>query len=57
MKRSDIGAYVGISPEAVGRSFRRLADRGAITIRNRRYIQITNRAEFQAAILDENGRS
>ncbi len=57
MKRSDIGAYVGISLEAVGRSFRRLANRGAITVRNRRYVQITNRAEFEAAILDENGHN
>ena len=57
MTRSDIGAYVGISLEAVGRSFRRLANRGAITIRNRRYVQITNRTEFEAAILDENGRN
>jgi CRP/FNR family transcriptional regulator len=43
MKRSDIGAYIGISLEAVGWSFRRLANRGAITIRNRRYVQIANR--------------
>jgi CRP-like cAMP-binding protein len=57
MTRSDIGAYVGISLEAVGRSFRRLANRGAITIRNRRYVQITNRTELEAAILDENGRN
>jgi CRP-like cAMP-binding protein len=57
MKRSDIGAYVGISLEAVGRAFRRFANRGAITIRNRRYIKITNRAEFEAAILDETGRN
>jgi CRP/FNR family transcriptional regulator len=57
MKRSDIGAYVGMSLEAVGRSFRRLASRGAITIRDRRYVQITNRAEFEAALLDQDGRN
>lgn len=56
MKRSDIAAYVGISLEAVGRSFRRLANRGVITIRNRRYIKITNHTGFEAAILDEDGR-
>jgi len=43
--------------EAVGRAFRRFANRGAITIRDRRYIKITNRAEFEAAILDESGRN
>jgi CRP/FNR family transcriptional regulator len=57
MKRSDIGAYVGISLEAVGRSFRRLANRGAITIRDRRHIKITNPAELEAAIFDEIGRN
>jgi CRP-like cAMP-binding protein len=57
MKRSDIGAYVGISLEAVGRSFRRLANRGAITIRDRRHIKIANPAELEAAIFDEVGRN
>src|SRR5205814_398305 len=35
MKRSDIGAYAGISLEAVGRSFQTLVNRGAIAIRDR----------------------
>jgi len=52
MKRSDIGAYVGISLEAVGRSFRTLANRGAIVVRDRRHIRIINRAALEAAIFD-----
>jgi CRP/FNR family transcriptional regulator len=53
MKRSDIGAYVGISLEAVSRSFRTLVDRGAIAIRDRRYVEITDDALFDAAISDK----
>jgi CRP-like cAMP-binding protein len=56
MKRSDIGAYVGISLEAVGRSFRTLVNRGAIAIRDRRHVQIINRGVFEAAISDKKGR-
>jgi CRP/FNR family transcriptional regulator len=53
MKRSDIGAYVGISLEAVSRSFRTLVNRGAIAIRDRRYVEITDDALFDAAISDK----
>jgi len=56
MKRSDIGAYAGISLEAVGRSFQTLVNRGAIAIRDRRYVQIINCAQFEAAIFDKKGR-
>jgi CRP/FNR family transcriptional regulator, anaerobic regulatory protein len=56
MKRSDIGAYVGISLEAVGRSFRTLVNRGAIVIRDRRHVQIINSSVFDAAISDKRGR-
>ena len=57
MKRSDIGAYAGISLEAVGRSFRTLVNRGAIAIRDRRHVYITDRAVFEAAIFDKKGRN
>jgi CRP-like cAMP-binding protein len=56
MKRSDIGAYAGISLEAVGRSFGTLVNRGAIAIRDRRHVQIINRAIFEAAIFEKKGR-
>src|SRR5205814_9786127 len=35
MKRSDIGAYAGISLEAVGRACQTLVNRGAIALRDR----------------------
>jgi CRP/FNR family transcriptional regulator len=52
MTRQDIGAYVGISPEAVTRSLRNLVSRGAITFRDRRHVQIIDRARLEAAISD-----
>jgi CRP-like cAMP-binding protein len=56
MKRSDVGAYVGISLEAVGRSFSILVKRGAIAIRDRRHVRIINHTVFDAAISDKRGR-
>jgi CRP-like cAMP-binding protein len=50
MTRRDISAFVGISPEAVTRSLRDLASRGAITFRDRRHVQIVNRARLEEAI-------
>jgi CRP/FNR family transcriptional regulator len=47
MSRSDIGRYIGMSPEAVSRSFRNLASQGVIGIRNRRYVKIINRAQLE----------
>jgi len=52
MTRSDIGAYLGISPEAVSRSFRELASRGAIAFRDRRHLKIIDRALLEAAIAE-----
>ncbi len=52
MTRSDIGAYVGISPEAVSRSFRDLVSRGAITFRDRRHLKIIDRAQLEAVIAE-----
>jgi len=50
MTRRDIAAYVGITPEAVTRSLRHLVGQGAITFRDRRHVQIINRARLEAAI-------
>ena len=50
MTRKDVGAYVGISPEAVSRSLRELVSFGAISFRDRRHVQIINRARLEAAI-------
>ena len=50
MSRIDIGAYLGISPEAVSRALRELASLGAITLRDRRHIKITNRTQLARAI-------
>src|SRR5262249_3161424 len=47
MSRSDIGAYIGVSPEAVSRSFRSLANRGVITFRNRHHVKILDRAGLE----------
>jgi CRP/FNR family transcriptional regulator len=52
MTHLDIAAYVGISPEAVSRSFRELALRGAITFRDRRHVKIIDRAQLEAVIAD-----
>jgi CRP-like cAMP-binding protein len=52
MTRSDIGAYLGISPEAVSRSFRGLASRGAIAFRDRRHLKIIDRALLEVAIAE-----
>jgi CRP/FNR family transcriptional regulator len=43
MSRSDIADYVGVSLEAVSRSFRALSTRGVIALRNRRHIKIIDR--------------
>jgi len=50
MTRSDIGAYVGISPEAVSRSLRELATQGVITLRDRRHAKIINRMLLETLI-------
>lgn len=55
MTRSDIGAYAGVSPEAVSRSFRDLVLHGAITFRDRRHVKITDRAQLEAAVAEIGG--
>ena len=46
MDRSDIGRYVGITLEAVGRAFRALTTRGIIEFRDRGHVRIVDRAAF-----------
>ena len=50
MPRTDIGAYVNMSPEAVTRSLRELVRRGLISVRERRYVKIIDRAGLDEAI-------
>jgi CRP-like cAMP-binding protein len=46
MSRSDIADYIGISLEAVSRSFRALSTAGVIGFRNRRHVNIIDRARL-----------
>jgi CRP-like cAMP-binding protein len=46
MSRSDIGDYIGISLEAVSRSFRALSARGVIVFRNHRHVKIIDHRQF-----------
>jgi CRP-like cAMP-binding protein len=52
MSRRDIAAYIGVSPEAVTRSLRDLVNRGAITLRDRRHVQIIDRGRLEAAVAE-----
>lgn len=52
MTRSDIGDYIGISLEAVSRSFRTLVTRGIIAARNRHHVKILDRAALAAVITE-----
>jgi CRP/FNR family transcriptional regulator, anaerobic regulatory protein len=54
MTRSDIGAYVGISPEAVRRGFAELIRCGAILLIDRHHLQIADRAELDAVVAERN---
>jgi CRP-like cAMP-binding protein len=47
MNRSDIGEYVGLSLEAVSRTFRSLAASGVIRIRDRSHLKIADRGAFE----------
>src|SRR5450631_647007 len=46
MNRSDIGEYLGMSFEAVSRTFRVLTTRGIIESRDRRHLKIADRSTF-----------
>jgi CRP/FNR family transcriptional regulator len=50
MSRSDISDYIGISLEAVSRSFQALVRRGVIAFRDRRHVKIVNRPDLEAII-------
>jgi len=50
MARTDIGAYVNMSPEAVTRSLRALVRRGVISVRARNHIKIIDRAGLEKVI-------
>ena len=52
MSRSDIGAYAGISPEAVSRSLRDLINRGVVSVRDRRHIKIIDRQQLETLIYE-----
>jgi CRP-like cAMP-binding protein len=52
MARTDIAAYVSMSPEAVTRSLRGLVRRGVIRVRERRYIEIIDRVGLEEAIAE-----
>jgi CRP/FNR family transcriptional regulator len=52
MTRTDIGAYVGISPEAVSRGFAELAGCGVIAFKDRRHLIVVDRAKLTAAIAE-----
>lgn len=52
MKRSDIGEYLGMSPEAVSRAFRALTARGIIKSRDRRHLKIADRTTFDQIAAD-----
>lgn len=54
MSRTDIGLYVGISAEAVSRSLRTLILRGIIGFRDRRHVQIIDRARLEASNSESN---
>ena len=53
MNRSDIGAYAGISPEAVSRSFRQLTDQGVISFSDRRHVRILDAARLEQDAADQ----
>jgi CRP-like cAMP-binding protein len=48
MSRSDVAAYLGMSLEAVSRSFRTLARRGVIAFRNKRSVKVTDRGQLES---------
>ena len=50
MSRSDIAAYIGVTHEAVSRSFRELANRNVISLRDRQHLKVIDRAQLEALI-------
>ena len=52
MPRTDIAAYLGLSPEAVTRAFADLVSCGALSFRDRRHLKIVDRAKLDAIIAE-----
>lgn len=52
MARTDIGAYVNVSPEVVTRALRELVRRRVISVRDRRCIKIIDRVGLEDVISD-----
>jgi CRP-like cAMP-binding protein len=48
MNRSDIADYLGMSLEAISRSFRTLTSRGVLSFRNKRYVRVLSRGQLDA---------
>jgi CRP/FNR family transcriptional regulator len=55
MSRADIAGYLGMSPEAVSRSFRILASRGIVQSVNRRLVKILDRDRLGALYSPQRG--
>jgi CRP-like cAMP-binding protein len=53
MSRSDVAEYTGLSPEAVSRSLRTLADRGVIAFKNLRHFKIADRSRLDSIALSD----
>ncbi len=53
MSRSDIGSYAGITAEAVTRTLRTLAKHGVIGLRDRRHVQIIDRARLEMTVSED----
>jgi CRP-like cAMP-binding protein len=49
MNRTEIGAYAGLSPEAVSRSFRQMAEQGLIGFSDRRHLRVLDPVRLRAA--------
>ena len=56
INRSAIGEYVGMSLEAVSRSFRTLMTRGIIKMRDKRHVKIIDRVQFDANASEQNAQ-
>jgi CRP-like cAMP-binding protein len=53
MSRSDVAEYVGMSLEAVSRSFHTLATRGIINFSNKRIVKIVDRTQLEMLAQDD----
>jgi CRP-like cAMP-binding protein len=56
MSRSDVADYVGLSLEALSRSFRTLASRGVISYRNKRSVKVLDPAQLDTLAAHDDTR-